>query len=141
MSEILLWLHPVMQVLAALIGCYAMWQGWKRVQMQRGVKIIFPWKQHVRWGAVALILWSLGALGFYVTHDLFGSTHITGLHAQLAWPIIALSIFGLATGYIMDKYKKKRKILPIVHGIVNVLLLILVGIECYTGYTLLETFL
>lgn len=141
MSETLVWLHPLMQVFAALLGMYAMWQGWKRVQMQRGVKIIFPWKQHVRLGAAALILWTLGALGFYVTHSLFGSTHITGLHAELAWPIIALSLFGLASGYIMDKYKRKRSLLPIVHGLANVLLLVLVVIELITGFFLLETFL
>lgn len=140
MSETLLWLHPVMQTLAALLGVWAMWQGWKRVQMQRGIKVIFPWKQHVRWGTVALLLWTLGALGFYVTHDLFGSTHITGLHAQLAWPVIALSIFGLVTGYIMNKYKRKRKYLPILHGVGNVVLLILVGAELWTGVSLLETF-
>lgn len=141
MSETLLWLHPVMQTLAALIGMWAMWQGWKRIQMQRGVKVIFPWKQHVRWGAVALVLWTLGALGFYVTHDLFGSTHITGLHAQLAWPIIGLSILGLITGYIMDKYKRKRVYLPIIHGIGNVLLIVLIVAELITGFLLLETFL
>lgn len=141
MSDILLWFHPLMQTFAAALGMWAMWQGWKRFQMQRGVKILFPWKQHVRLGAAALILWTLGALGFYVTHDLFGSTHITGLHAQLAWPIIALSLFGLATGYIMDKYKRKRTVLPLVHGVANVVLLVLVVIELFTGVGLLETFL
>ncbi|MEG2171647.1 MAG: hypothetical protein RRY29_00145 [Desulfovibrionaceae bacterium] len=141
MSETLLWVHPLMQTIAVMLGTWAMWQGWKRVQMQRGVKVIFPWKQHVRWGAVALIMWTLGALGFYVTLDLFGSTHITGLHAQLAWPIIALSIFGLVTGYSMDKYKRKRVYLNVTHGIVNILLMVLVIIELITGFLLLETFL
>lgn len=141
MSEILVWLHPLMQVIAVLIGLWAMWQGWKRVAMQRGKKIIFPWRQHVRLGALALILWTLGALGFYVTLDLFGSTHITGLHADLAWYIILLSLFGLATGYVMDRYKKKRKWLPIVHGVANVVLLALVLMECWTGYGLLGQFL
>lgn len=141
MSETLVWLHPLMQVIAVLIGLWAMWQGWKRVAMQQGKKIIFPWRQHVRLGALALILWTLGALGFYVTLDLFGSTHITGLHADLAWYIILLSLFGLATGYVMDRYKKKRKWLPIVHGVANVVLLALVLMECWTGYGLLGQFL
>lgn len=141
MSEILVWLHPLMQVIAALIGLWAMWQGWKRFAMTHGRKVMFPWKQHVRWGTVALVLWTLGALGFYVTHSLFGSTHVTGLHAELAWVVVGLSLFGLATGFIMDRNKKRRKWLPLIHGGANVVLLVLVLMECYTGYGLLETFL
>ena len=123
MSEILLWVHPLMQVCAAVLGVWAMWQGLKRVAM-----------------LLALVLWILGAIGFYVTLDLFGSTHITGLHAELAWPIIGLAILGLITGYIMNRYKKKRKILPLIHGAINVLLIILVAVECYTGVQVWKDF-
>ena len=140
MSEILLWVHPLMQVCAAVLGVWAMWQGLKRVAMLLGKKTLFPWKQHVKLGTLALVLWILGALGFYVTLDLFGSTHITGLHAELAWPIIGLAILGLITGYIMNRYKKKRKILPLIHGTINVLLIILVAVECYTGVQVWKDF-
>ena len=108
MNQTLIWLHPLMQVVAAIIGLWALWQGWKRFSMTRGKRVIFPWKQHVRLGSVGLVLWTLGALGFYVTHSLFGSTHMTGLHATLAWFIIILSLFGLVTGYVMNKWKRKR---------------------------------
>lgn len=141
MSETLIWLHPVMQVVAAIMGIWALWQGWKRYAMTHGKKIIFPWKQHVRLGSIGLILWTLGALGFYVTHSLFGSTHMTGIHATLAWYIIVLSLFGLVSGYIMNKWKKRRKWLPQIHGGVNVVLLILVLVECWTGYEILGPFL
>ena len=127
MSDILLWMHPLMQVCAAVLGVWAMWQGLKRVAMLLGKKTLFPWKQHVKLGTLALVLWILGALGFYVTLDLFGSTHITGLHAELAWPI-------------MNRYKKKRKILPLIHGTINVLLIILVAVECYTGVQVWKDF-
>ena len=140
MIDTLIWLHPLMQALAALIGLWAMWQGWKRFAMTHGRKVIFPWKSHVRWGSAALILWTLGALGFYVTLTAFGSTHITGLHAILAWYVIALSLFGLGSGYVMNRWKKRRKWLPLVHGGVNVVLLAMVLIECYTGYGLLGSF-
>ena len=140
MSDVLLWLHPVMQVLAAVLGIWAMWQGLKRVAQLRGKKILFPWKQHVKLGTLALCLWILGALGFYVTHDLFGETHITGLHAFLAWPIIVISCLGLITGYIMNRYKKKRKILPMIHGLLNVALILLVAIECFTGASIWDQF-
>lgn len=141
MTDVLLWLHPLMQICAAVLGVWAMWQGFKRAQMLYGKKkVLFPWKQHVRLGTWALVLWILGALGFYVTLDLFGSTHITGLHAELAWPIIGLSFLGLITGYVMNRYKKKRTVLPIVHGVLNVILLILVAVECYTGVGVWENF-
>ena len=69
MSDVLLWLHPLMQVCAAVLGVWAMWQGMKRAAMLYGKKkMLFPWKQHVRLGTLALVLWILGGLGFYVTH-------------------------------------------------------------------------
>ena len=33
MDQTLLWLHPVMQVFALLLGGFAMWQGLQRVAM------------------------------------------------------------------------------------------------------------
>ena len=45
MDQTLLWLHPVMQVFALLLGGFAMWQGLQRVAMSHfKKKIIFPWK-------------------------------------------------------------------------------------------------
>lgn len=140
-ETLVLWVHPVMQSVAVIIGLLAMYQGIKRVQMLRGRKVIFPWRSHVRLGTWGLVLWTAGAFGFYVTHSLFGATHITGSHAILAWPIMALSILGLLTGYIMNKYKKKRFWLPLVHGVGNAGLVLLVLYECWTGILLYETFL
>lgn len=142
METFLLVLHPIIQGFAVLLGIYAMWQGWKRVEMTvLKKKIIFPWRSHVHCGTIAMILWLLGGLGFYTTHSIFGETHITGSYAHLAWVIFAFCIFGLANGYIMDKYKKKRTWLPAVHGVANAILLVLVFYECYTGFELLDTFL
>ena len=137
-DTLVLWVHPVMQSVAVLIGLLAMWQGWKRVQMLRGRKVIFPWRTHVRLGT---LLGTAGAFGFYVTHSLFGATHITGIHAVLAWPIIALSVLGLITGGIMNKYKKKRFWLPLIHGVGNTILIVLVLYECWTGLELYDAFM
>ena len=106
LETIIFWVHPVTQGLAVLIGLLAMWQGIIRVRMLCGQKVIFPWRNHVRLGTAGLLLWTAGAYGFYVTHSYFGGTHITGIHATLAWPIMGLSILGLITGYIMNKYRK-----------------------------------
>ncbi|MFR4119325.1 MAG: hypothetical protein ACLT2T_11195 [Bilophila wadsworthia] len=45
MSDILLWMHPLMQACAAVLGVWAMWQGLKRVAMLLGKKTLFPWKR------------------------------------------------------------------------------------------------
>ena len=141
MNTFLMWLHPLVQSCAALLGFLALWQGIKRVKMLLGKKIIFPWKQHVKLGTWCLWLWIFGAVGFYTTHSVFGYAHITGLHAYLAWPTIALALGGLATGYKMDRVKKKRKWLPILHGVGNSLLICLVLVECWTGIKLCLQFL
>jgi hypothetical protein len=140
-SETLLWLHPLMQGVAALLGVWAMWQGGVRIAFQLGRKVIFPWRTHVKVGSIALVLWTMGALGFYVTHDIFGATHMTGLHAYAAWPVVACSVFALASGCWMDRRKRKRRWLPLLHGVVNVLLVLLVLIECWTGLVLMPAFL
>lgn len=118
-----------------------MWQGLKRVAMLLGKKTLFPWKQHGKardvgprfmdsWGARFLC-----DAGFVRQHP-----HYRDWHAELAWPIIGLAILGLITGYIMNRYKKKRKILPLIHGTINVLLIILVAVECYTGVQVWKDF-
>ena len=106
-----------------------------------GQKVIFPWRNHVRLGTAGLLLWTAGAYGFYVTHSYFGGTHITGIHATLAWPIMGLSLLGLATGYVMNKYKKKRVWLPLVHGVGTTVLVLLVCYECWTGLELHAAFM
>lgn len=141
LETIIFWVHPLTQGLAVIIGLLAMWQGVIRVRMLCGQKVIFPWRDHVRWGTIGLLLWTAGAYGFYVTHSYFGGTHITGIHATLAWPIMGLSILGLITGYIMNKYKRKRFWLPLIHGCGNTILMLLVLYECWTGLELHEAFM
>ena len=141
LETIIFWVHPVTQGLAVLIGLLAMWQGILRVRMLCGQKVIFPWRNHVRLGTAGLLLWTAGAYGFYVTHSYFGGTHITGIHATLAWPIMGLSILGLITGYVMNKYKKKRFWLPLIHGVGNTVLVLLVLYECWIGLELHSAFM
>ena len=137
MDQFLLWVHPVVQAIALLPGLLALCQGIQRVAMNHfKMRLVFPWKAHVRWGSVAMLLWIAGAFGFYVTHEVFGETHITGIHAELAVWIIALCVVGLLSGIVMDKKKKRRFWLPVIHGFLNGLLIVLVLYECYTDYLL-----
>ena len=141
MNTFLLWMHSLVQTVAAVLGFLAMWQGIKRTQIMCGKKIIFPWKQHVKLGTWCLCQWILCAFVYYTARAVFGYVHITGLHIYLVWPIIALALLGLASGYVMDRYKKKRKWLPIFHGLSNSILICLVLLECWTGIKLCFHFL
>lgn len=139
-ESFLMYSHPIIQLFALSLGFLAMHQGYKRFAMKHGKKIIFPWKEHVKLGSYALILWIVAGLGFYVTHTIFGMTHITDMHAEVAWYVISLSVVALLTGFTMNKYKKKRKWMPAIHGITNIVLLILVVYEAYSGMHLFSTF-
>ena len=141
MNIFLLWSHPIIQVIAALLGVYALVQGVRRFVSQHGKKRLFQWKRHVKFGTITLVLWVLGSTGFYVTHTVFEVTHITGIHANTAWFIVGLSIFGLITGCVLNKVKNRYKKLAIIHGIFNIILFVLVLINFYSGIGLVRSFL
>lgn len=55
----MVWMHPVLQVLATLVGLYALYLGRIRFQTAHlGRKAVFPWKAHIQWGAAALFVWA-----------------------------------------------------------------------------------
>jgi len=86
-----------------------------------------------------LILWMIGAgVGGYVTNLLFSGTNVTAWHSEIASYIMILALFSLVTGFIMNKYKKKRKYLPILHGLSSIVLLVLVVYEAYSGMWVLS---
>ncbi|MBW1932774.1 MAG: hypothetical protein JRF20_09740 [Deltaproteobacteria bacterium] len=65
---------------------------------------------------------------------------ITGVHGKIAFVMIAFIILGGTSGLYMDLNKKKRTALPLIHGLSNLVLLILALAEVVTGwrvYTLL----
>jgi uncharacterized membrane protein YozB (DUF420 family) len=136
-----LWSHPIIQIAAALLGVYAVMQGVRRFMFHFGKKRLFQWKRHVKFGTVALILWVLGSTGFYVTHTVFEVTHITGIHADIAWIIVGLSVFGLITGYVLNKTKNRYKKLAVIHGVFNMVLFVLILVNFYSGIHLMRSFL
>ena len=52
-----------------------------------------------------------------------------------------LCIIGYVTGYILDKYKKKRTVLPIVHAVNNIVLCVLACVQVYTGVMVIRLFM
>lgn len=125
---------------AALGGLYTMWLGWCRFRcLHLGARMPFAWKLHVRLGSLVLLLWAVGPLlGLLMAHILWGGLFISGTHAWAGVVMAPLAVFGYATGYMLDKVKKRRVLLPLVHGTNNLLLVLLALWQCWTGWQLLS---
>jgi hypothetical protein len=49
-------------------------------------------------------------------------------------------LFGLLSGYIMNKTRKKRSVLPLAHGINNLILTLLALTQMITGWGVIKLF-
>lgn len=139
----MLWIHPLMQLLATGLAVYALSLGWIRFQTNHLAKPgKFAWQEHVKYGKYAHILWMAGLVfGQYAVSKYWGDNGITGNHywvGQLMMPCIA---GGYISGVIMDRDKKHRQYMPLIHGVFNALALILALIQISTGITVLRNFM
>ncbi|MFV0349454.1 MAG: DUF4079 family protein [Halodesulfovibrio sp.] len=142
-TRFIMWIHPIIQLIATIAGFAAMYWGFRRFQMiHLKHKVMFPWKQHVRWGSIALLLWTAGlGLGLLFAHLGWGSILVTDIHYMIGFAVAPLCVTAYATGFAMDKYKKKRTLLNVVHGVNNLLLCLLICIQIVTGVWVIKVFL
>ena len=138
-----MWVHPALQITATVIGFIVMYWGWKRFQMAHlKKKVMFPWKKHVFWGSIVLLVWALELpIGLAMAQLGWGAILVTDLHYMVAFAITPLCVTAYVTGYFLDRYKKKRKLLPIVHGVNNLILCLLIATQLYTGAIVIKDFL
>lgn len=139
-----LWVHPILQIIATLMGLWVMEMGVRRFLFAHlKVKgIFFNWKRHVLLGKIVLVVWLLGlVVGVWAMHYAMGAYNVTGGHFNAALPIAGLAGIGYATGHVMDRDRKRRKILNLFHGINNTVLLALVFYQVWTGFELMNMFL
>jgi len=59
---------------------------------------------------------------------------ITGFHGKVALVMALFIIFGSASGLYMNRNKKKRTALPMIHGLSNFILLIFALTQVITGW-------
>ncbi len=142
-SRLIMWIHPFIQVVATLAGFVAMYWGVRRFQMVHlKQKVPFPWKQHVRLGSFALCIWTLGlGIGLLAAHQGWGSIMVTDIHYMVGFAVAPLCVTAYITGTIMDKRKKKRTVLNVVHGVNNLLLCLLICVQVVTGVWVIKVFL
>lgn len=136
----IMWIHPVLQTLAVLVSVYVLYLGWVRFRFAHmGVKgIIFQWKRHVQQGLAVMCVWLLAfVIGLGAAWWGWKSVFITDLHYQVGLLMLPLIVFGLGSGLRMDRVKAKRTTLPLAHGAVNALLVLLALWQLYTGVQVL----
>jgi len=92
-------------------------------------------------GEIALGVLLAGMVGgiaiVYISwHGLF----ITGIHGKVALVMAPFIIFGLISGLYMNHKKRKRRILPFLHGLNNLVILIMALSQVITGFRVYRAF-
>lgn len=136
------YIHPVVQFLATLLAGYVFLLGWPRLRAAFvGGRAYFAWKRHVRLGMISLIALTAGMFGgALVTLRYWGGTGFTQWHYWIAMAMLPLLLFGFLSGWFMDRTRIRRRILPILHGLVNLVALVLALFQVWTGYDVLRVF-
>jgi len=139
---LMLVMHPLLQFIALIIALYVFKLGlsrFKSVHLKR--KSPFDWKNHVRYGLAATIIWIVGFFGgFFAVYSEWNGIFLTGLHAKIALILVPFIIFAIVSGVYMDKRKKKRRVLPPVHAGLNTVMLLLVLVQVFTGIQVFRVF-
>ena len=92
-------------------------------------------------GEIALGTLLLGLFGGMIMVYLhWRGVFITGGHGKVALVMAPLIIFGFASGLYMNIKKRQRRILPLLHGMNNLVLLILALTQIYSGWWVYRTF-
>ena len=129
-------IHPIIQLSAIVLTLYVFYLG---VQRFRSVnlhqKTLFRWKRHVLLGKIAMSALLVGMMGgMTMVYLYFHGFLITGIHGKTALVMAVFIIFGGASGLYMNHNKKKRTALPMIHGLSNLVLLILALTQAVTGW-------
>ena len=90
-------------------------------------------------GEVSLGAWLVGTLtGFVMVYIYWHGILITGIHGKTALVMLPFIIFGLLSGLYMNRKKRKRRLLPIIHALNNLFVLILASTQVTNGWPFLR---
>lgn len=139
----MLWIHPVLQFACTLLGLYVLGLGVQRLRAAHlKQKVLFNWKRHVLLGKIVLIVWFVAFVwGAGMVRYLWGASDLTGAHFVVGLVMLPLLVTGYATGHVLDAVKKRRTVLPLVHGLNNALLVGLALYQVWTGMGVIRLFL
>lgn len=133
-----MYIHPALQAVVVLVSLLVLWLGIKRFAAKSlGKKVRFNWKLHVRLGMIVLIAALVGAgAGLVVARGHWSAWLATGPHGVLGLIAVFFILGGGITGWHMNRRKKQRRILPLIHGLNNLVLLGLFAALVISGLAL-----
>jgi len=128
-------MHPVFQCIAILLAYYAGFLGIQRIRsLHLGQPVQFERERHVLVGAAALLALLGGfAGGLIIAARLLAGQPGLDLHEKVAFVLLPFLVFGIFSGFFLYLNPGKRTLLPAVHGINNLIVLVLVLVQIYTG--------
>ncbi|MDY6990310.1 MAG: DUF4079 domain-containing protein [Thermodesulfobacteriota bacterium] len=134
--------HPILQSAATLLALYVMYLGMARFgSLHLEKTTVFKWKRHVILGYLCLGTWLVGmAAGATVVYLYWHGILITGTHGTVSLAMVPFMAFGLASGLYMERKKLKRKALPLMHGVSNLVVLILALTQIVSGWGVYKAF-
>lgn len=138
--KILLLLHPIIQLSAILLAYYAGYLGLQRTRsLHFGHRVLFQRKRHAATGAVALVVLMCGYFGGLILASAMPPGHEGGeIHEIVGTILLPLFVIGGTTGYYLYSIPKKNKTLAIIHGLNNLVILILLLVQIFSGWHILK---
>ncbi|MBW2514530.1 MAG: DUF4079 domain-containing protein [Deltaproteobacteria bacterium] len=138
----MLLLHPLMQLVATVLVLVVLQQGIQRFRFQHlKQKAAFQWKRHIYLGTWVMAIWTAGFVGgLMVVRNYWYATFITGVHGKVGVAMLPFMLVGIVSGWVMHVWKRPRKLLPWVHGVNNLVLVLLALFQLYSGWQVLRAF-
>ncbi len=138
---LLLSLHPAAQFTVILLAYYAAYLGMLRAQsLHFGKTAGFPREQHVVIGAIALVAMLGGLAAGKIITARFIPNPDMGLHDDIAKTLLPFLLFGLLSGFYLYFNPQKRKFIPAIHALNNLLILLLAFVQILSGWQVYQTY-
>ncbi len=92
-------------------------------------------------GEIALGALLAGMLaGMTVVYVYWHGFLITGTHGKVALMMLSFILFGLFSGLYMNRKRRHRRLLPLVHSLNNLILLVLALTQVVSGWWVYRAF-
>jgi hypothetical protein len=131
---VILSIHPVAQLGAILLAFYAAYLGFQRTRSLHFDKsVTFLRERHVIAGTIALVSMLGGIAAGFIMVNRYLLNPDMGLHVTVAMIMLPLGLSGIFSGFFLYLNPKQRKILPAIHGINNLVVIILALAQIVTG--------
>lgn len=132
-------LHALIQFLTVPFTFYVFYLGFKRFRiLHLHRREVFPWKRHVVFGTIVLSVLLVGTFSGMALVYLRWNVYLVTVHGKVGVAMLPFILFGLLSGLYMDRRKMRRTALPLIHGLSNLVLFLLLLSQVVTGWIFLN---